>query len=138
MGPLNTGISLAQVFVGSIQTLLFQMINFLPKLVVAILIWWVGKYIIHLAVHFLGKIRFEGAKPVNNLVEMLGNLIMPFGKVVLFFVILDYLGIGRTVINALLSGLTFAVAIALGLAFSKAIEDDVKKLVDDAKKHLEK
>jgi len=53
-------------------------------------------------------------------------------------VVLDYLGVGRTIIGAVASGLTLMVAIALGLAFGKALEEDAKEIVQQFKKHLGK
>ena len=88
-------------------------------------------------VNLLKKVELKGAKPVNKLVQQLAYILWPLGKVILFLVVLDYLGIGRTVISALLSGLTFAIAIALGLAFGKALEGDAKEVVDSIKRQLE-
>ena len=53
-------------------------------------------------------------------------------------VILDFLGVGRTIIGAIASGLTLMVAIALGLAFGKALEEDAKDVVRQFKEHLGK
>ncbi|OGM10993.1 hypothetical protein A2Z22_03960 [Candidatus Woesebacteria bacterium RBG_16_34_12] len=129
---------IAEVFIGSMQQLLFQLFNFIPKILVALLIWVVGKYLISLVVKLLKKVRVEGAKPVNKLVETLAFILLPLGKVLLFLIVLDYLGIGSSVIQALVSGFTFAIAIAVGLAFGKALEPDAKAVVDSVKKQLEK
>jgi small conductance mechanosensitive channel len=138
LGKGVKNMSLAQVFLASIQQLLFQLINFIPKLLVALIIWVVGKYLIGLGVDLIKKIHIKGATPVNKVVESLAYILMPFGKVLLFLIVMDYLGIGRTVIQSLLSGLTFAIAIALGISFGKALEGDAKKVVDEVKKQLEK
>ncbi len=128
----------ALILVSSLQQFLYQLLGFIPKLVVALAIWIVGKWIVVWAVNLLKKVELKGAKPVNRLVQQLAYILLPFGKVILFLVVLDYLGIGRTVINALLSGVTFAIAITLGLAFGKALEDDAKAVVDSIKRQLEK
>jgi small conductance mechanosensitive channel len=129
----------ALVFFSAMQQLLNQLVGFIPKLLVAIIIWVVGKYIIGLGVNLIKRVQLKGvAKPVNKLVESLAYILLPLGKVILFLIILDYLGIGRTVINALLSGVSFAIAIAVGLAFGKAFEDDAKALVESVKKQLDK
>jgi small conductance mechanosensitive channel len=128
----------ALILVSSLQQFLYQLLGFVPKLIVALAIWIVGKWIVVWAVNLLKKVELKGAKPVNKLVQQLAYILLPFGKVILFLVVLDYLGIGRTVISALLSGLTFAIAITLGLAFGKALEDDAKAVVDSIKRQLEK
>lgn len=128
----------AQILFGSMQQLLFQLINFIPKLLVAIIIWVVGKYTISVGVNLVKKVQIKGARPVNKIVESLAFLLMPLGKVLLFLIVLDYLGIGRTVIQSLLSGLTFAIAIAFGISFGKAFEEDAKTIVNTVKKQLEK
>jgi small conductance mechanosensitive channel len=128
----------AQIFLASIEELLFRLIEFIPQLIVALIIWIVGKYIINVGVNLLKKVKVKGLKPVNRLIESLTFILLPLGKVVLFLIILDYLGIGRTVIDAVLSGLTFAVAITFGLAFGKAFEDDAREIVDAVKNQLNK
>ncbi len=128
----------ALILVSSLQQFLYQLLGFVPKLIVALAFWIVGKWIVVWAVNLLKKVELKGAKPVNKLVQQLAYILLPLGKVILFLVVLDYLGIGRTVISALLSGLTFAIAITLGLAFGKALEDDAKAVVDSIKRQLEK
>lgn len=127
-----------QVFIGAMQELTLQLLNFIPKLIVALLIWIVGKYLIGLLVSLVRKVKLEHAKPVNKLMESLAFILEPLGKVLLFLIVMDYLGIGSSVISALVSGFTFAIAIALGLAFGKALEDDAKQIVAAVKKQLEK
>jgi hypothetical protein len=57
---------------------------------------------------------------------------------ILVLIVLDYLGIGRTVIGAFTNGLTLALAIALGLAFGKALEKDAAELVGKVRRYLKK
>lgn len=130
--------NIAQVFVSSLQELIVQLVGFIPQILVALIIWVVGKYLISIGVNLIKKVQIKGAKPINKIVESLAHILMPLGKVILFLIILDYLGIGRTVIQAVLSGLTYTIAIALGIAFGKAFEEDAKGLLAEAKKQLEK
>ena len=128
----------AEVFVGAIQLLLVQLAGFIPKLLVALVIWVVGKYFINLGVGLIRKIEVKKVKPVSRLLDSLAFILLPLGKVLLVLIILDYLGIGGSVIQALVSGFTFAIAIAVGLAFGRALEDDARKIVESIKKQLEK
>jgi hypothetical protein len=128
----------AQIVYNSMLELLTSMISFIPKLLVALIIWYLGKSLIGWGVALLKRVKVEGAKPVNKLVESTTYILMPLGKVVLFLIVLDYLGIGSSVIQALVSGVTFAIAIAVGLAFGEALKPYAKDLVEDAKKQLEK
>lgn len=102
-----------------------QLVSILPKLILALLIWYVGKYLLWLAVSFVR--RMELAKP--KAMPALTGTIEVAGRVILILIILDYLGIGRGVISAITQAFAYAVAIALGLSFGKALEPDAKKIV---------
>jgi small conductance mechanosensitive channel len=128
----------AFLFLGSFQQFGYQLVGFIPKLLAALIIWVIGKYLLHMGISALERIRLDKAKGLNKVLDSFTFILLPLGKLILFLVVLDYLGIGRTVIDAFLSGLSFAVAIALGLAFGKALEPDAKELVDNFKKQLEK
>jgi hypothetical protein len=128
----------AEIFVGALRLLLVQLAGFIPKLLVALIIWIVGKYFINLGVGFIRKIEVKKVKPVSRLLDSLVFILLPLGKVLLFLIILDYLGIGSSVVQALVSGFTFAIAIAIGLAFGKALEEDARKIVESVRKQLEK
>jgi putative Mn2+ efflux pump MntP len=106
----------AYLFLGTFQQFGYQFVAFIPKILAALIIWVIGKYFLSMGISALERIKVGKAKGVNK----------------------DYLGIGRTVIDSFLSGLSFAVAIALGLAFGKALEPDVKQLVENFKAQLEK
>jgi hypothetical protein len=129
---------LVTVFVSSFQQLIYQLFNFIPKILVALIIWWVGMYFVNLGVNLLKRFEPKEVKPVKKLLESLAYVLLPLGKVLLFLIILDYLGIGRSVIQAIVSGFTFAIAIALGLAFGRALEPDAKEIVESVKKQLDK
>lgn len=126
------------IFISAMQQFLYQLVTFIPKIIIVLIIWIVGKYVINFGVNLLKKVKVKKAKPIERFVESLSFILVPLGKVILFLIILDYLGIGRTVIDALLSGLTFAIAITLGIAFGRALEDDAKAIVSSVKKQLEK
>jgi len=72
------------------------------------------------------------------LIRIFSSVVLVVGKILLVLVILDFLGVGRTIIGAIASGLTLMVAIALGLAFGKALEEDAKDVVRQFKEHLGK
>lgn len=127
-----------EIFVGAMRLLLVQLVGFIPKLLIALVIWIVGKYFINLGVGLIRKIKVKKIKPVSRLLDSLAFILLPLGKVLLALIILDYLGIGGSVIQALVNGFTFAIAIAIGLAFGRALEDDARKIVESVKKQLEK
>ncbi|EKD62729.1 MAG: hypothetical protein ACD_52C00077G0006 [uncultured bacterium] len=126
------------VFVSSFQTLWYQLMMFLPKVLVALVIWVVGKSLIGTAVNLLKKIEFKGFKLADKALITVTQVISVLGKFLLVLIVLDYLGIAKSLVDALFQGLSFAVAIALGLAFGKAFEDDAKHLVNEAKRHINK
>lgn len=126
------------IFLNPLQQLSTQMAAFLPKIIAAVLIWLIGKYLLELAVRLIRKVNIKGTKLDEKVVNFLIKIAMPVGKVLLVLIVLDYLGIGRTVIGAFLNGLTLAIAIALGIAFGKALETDAGGLVGEAKKQLKK
>lgn len=128
----------AYLFFGSFQQFGYQLLAFIPKVLTALIIWVIGKYFLNIGISTLKRVKLEKAKGLNKFLESFTAILLPLGKVILFLVVLDYLGIGRTIIDAFFSGLSFAVAIAVGLSFGKALEPDVKQLVDDFKKQLEK
>jgi len=113
----------------------YQLAYFIPKLIVAYLIWLLGKYAINLAVGFISRIDLKQTKLDDQAIKFINAIVAPFGKVLLFFVVLDYLGIGRTVIGAILNALTMAIAISLGIAFGRALEGEARGVVERAKSH---
>jgi len=109
-----------------------------PKIIVALFIWIIGKYLINLGVTLVGKIDIKGTKIDDYLIGVFSKVVLVVGKVLLFLVILDFLGVGRTIIGAVTNGLTLMVAIAFGLAFGRALEEDAKEMVRQFKEHLGK
>jgi len=121
----------------ALNQLVVQLVNLLPKLFITLIIWWVGKYLINLGVKLLRKIDIKGTKVDDKIISTFSPIILIAGKVILVLIILDYWGIGQTIIGALVNGLALTFAIAIGLAFSKALEPDAKNLVEKFKKKLE-
>ncbi|MBU1031833.1 hypothetical protein KKE03_02860 [Patescibacteria group bacterium] len=124
------------VIIGSLNQVWVQMLIFVPKIIIAIIIWVIGKYLINLAVKLVRKIDIKETKIDNHLVGVFSSVVLIAGKIILALVILDFLGIGRTIIGALATGLTLTIAIALGLSFGKALEEDAKNVVEEFKKHF--
>jgi len=126
------------VVLGALSQVWIQMLVFIPKIIVALIIWVIGKYFINLGVALVRKIDIKGTKIDNHLIRIFSSVVLVIGKFLLVLVILDFLGVGRTIVGAVASGLTLMVAIALGLAFGKALEEDAKEVVQEFKKHLKK
>lgn len=126
------------VIVLALNQLIAQLVQVLPKLIIALIIWYVGKYLINFAANLVRKIDIKRTTLDDKAVETLALAISLAGRVILVLVVLDYLGIGRSVVSAVAQGLTFAVAIALGLAFGKALEPDADHLVKVVRKFLHK
>ncbi|OGM33508.1 hypothetical protein A2803_04920 [Candidatus Woesebacteria bacterium RIFCSPHIGHO2_01_FULL_44_21] len=123
-----------EIILQALDSMILQFASLLPKLIVALLIWYVGKYLLGLALVFVKKIDLKKTQVDEEAMGMITTLVDIIGRVVLALVVLDYLGIGRTIIGALTQGVTFAIAIALGLAFGKALEDDARKVVESVKR----
>ena len=125
------------IIVTALEQLTVQLVNLLPKLIITLIIWWVGKYLINLGVRLIRKIDIKGTKIDDKIISASSSIILIAGKILLVLIILDYWGIGKTIIGALANGLTLTFAIALGLAFGKALEPEAKNLVEKFKKKLE-
>lgn len=120
-------------FTEAYETLITQVITFIPKLLVAVLIWLVGKYLLKLISGLIKKIKIKGIDWDQKIIDFLLRVVNPVIKIILVLIILDYLGVGQTVIGALTNGLTITIALALGISFGKALEDDAKRLVERAR-----
>lgn len=128
----------AEVIINALNELVRDMLSFLPRLIIALLIWYIGRYLVKFAVGLVRKFDLPKTKAEDEAVNTIARGIEIFGRIVLVLIILDYLGIGRTVVGAIANGLTFAVAIALGLSFGKALEPDAKAVVDVVRKIVKK
>ncbi len=120
-------------FTEAYETLITQVITFIPKLIVAAVIWLVGKYLLKLISGLIKKIKIKGIDWDQRIIDFLLRVVNPVIKIILVLIILDYLGVGQTVIGALTNGLTITIALALGISFGKALEDDAKRLVERAR-----
>ncbi len=126
------------VIVAALEELAVNMLGILPKLILALIIWYIGKYLLGIAERLVRRFNLKNTKADDQAIATLGSMSDVGGKGVLALVILDYLGIGRTIISAIANGLTFAVAIALGMSFAKALEPDASHVVTTVKKFLGK
>lgn len=127
-----------QVFLQSFENFFTDLIIFIPKVIIAIIIWFVGKWFLDTAANLIGKVDIPGTQLDNQAINFLKKVIIIVGKVVLFFVVLDYLGIGENIAAALAASLTLAISLAVGLAFGKALEEDAKAMVGEARKHIKR
>jgi hypothetical protein len=124
------------IITAALEQMAIELLNVLPKLIIALIIWYIGKYLLNLTVKLVRKIDIKATKVDDKAIDTLARLIISVGQVLLVLIVLDYLGIGRTVVGAITSGLVYAIAIALGLAFGKALEDDAKDVVKTVKSFL--
>lgn len=122
----------------ALNELIAQLMAVLPKLIIALIIWYLGKYIITLGVNLIEHIDIKKTKIDEKAIDTITTVINIVGRIILVLVILDYLGIGSSIVTALAQGVTFAIAIALGLSFGKALESDAKDIVDSIKKFVKK
>lgn len=122
----------------SMQQLVLQLAALFPKVVAAILIWLIGNRLLSLGVVLLKRIDIKGTKIDNYLVAFATKIAIPLGKFILALIILDYLGIGRTVIAAFMNGLTLMIALALGISFGRALEEDAKNIVSEMRRQVKK
>lgn len=127
---------MVDVLFTAINQLVVDLVSVVPRIIVAILIWIVGRYLINLAVKLVRKIDIRGLNIDDKLIGIFSSIVLVVGKILLVLIILDYLGVGQTIVGAIAGGLTFTIALALGLAFGKAFEEDAKKLVEVAKRNL--
>ena len=118
------------IIITALNQLIIQLVSLLPKLIITLIIWWAGKHLINLGVKLLRKIDIKGTKIDDKIINASSSVILIAGKVLLVLVILDYWGIGKTIIGALTNGLTLTFAIALGLAFGRALEPEAKNVVE--------
>lgn len=106
---------------------------FILKLIAAYVIWLVGKFIINLLVKVIKRVDIKSWSIDDKVRNTFIKIVQPTAKVVLVLVILDFLGIGTSIIGAFAQGLTFTIAIALGLAFGEALKPDAQTIVQKIK-----
>jgi len=126
-----------QILYYSVNQLIVQAIDVLPRIVLAIIIWYVGRYLVGLVAKLIRKADLPGTYD-DAARELLARIVNIVGRILLVLIVLDYLGIGETVVGAVTQGLVFAVAIALGIAFGDALKPEAKNIVTSAQKALKK
>jgi len=124
------------IIVAALNQLFVQLVGLIPKIIITLIIWWVGKYLIRLAVRLIRKINIKGTKIDNKIIGVFSSVVLIVGKVLLILIILDYWNIGKPIISALANGLTLTFAIALGLSFGKALEPEARGVVERFKKKV--
>ena len=118
---------------GSIGFFLSQSVAFIFKLIVAYIIWLIGKFIIDSAVTLLRKADIKQIKIDDEIRNTLIWIGVPTSKVILMLVILDFLGIGSNIMGAVAQGITFTIAIMLGISFGEALKPEARRLVEKFK-----
>lgn len=121
----------------SLGLFLSQLLITIPKLIIAYVIWLLGSWLINLGLKGLDLFQVEKWKVDDSIRNIVKKIFAPTAKVVLILVLLDFLGIGSNVVAALTNALAFTFAIALGLAFGRALETDAQKVVDSMRRELE-
>ncbi len=124
--------------VGPIRLFFLELIAIIPKLIFALIIWFIGKWVLDWAVKLLDKVDFKKYKSIARFKDSFAKLFLIFGKILLFLIIMDYLGVGSSVVGAIVAAFSFAIAITLGIAFGYALRDDAKSIVEEVKKELMK
>jgi hypothetical protein len=126
------------VVAGALNQLVFDLIDIVPRLIIALVVWYLGVYLLSLTTRVLGRLNIKKTRLDDKAIQTLSTIISGVGRFILVLIILDYLGIGRTVVSAIATGFTYAVAIALGLAFGRALEPEAKDVVAQVKKFITK
>jgi len=119
-----------QVISVSTNQLVAQLVVLLPRFIVSLVIWYLGRYLLSVAGKLLRQMDIKETMIDDKAVETMAVIINAVGSVILVLIILDYLGIGSSVVSAIAQGITFAVSIALGIAFGKALEPEAKGIVE--------
>ena len=125
------------IIITALNQLVIQLFTFLPKLIITLAIWWIGLFLVDLGIKLIKKIDIKKTKIDNKVIDVFSSIIYFTGRIILVLIILDYWGIGQTIISALANGLTITFAIALGLAFGKALEPEAREVVEILKKKIE-
>lgn len=116
-----------------------QILTFVPMLLIALIIWFLGSYLIEIGGKLFKKYFVKNIHPTpQSHLNLMARTLIVAGKIFLILFILDFLGIGKTFIMAFTSSLSNAIAIMIGLSFGLALQDDAKKLIENVKKYLDK
>jgi small-conductance mechanosensitive channel len=116
-----------------------SVLAFLPQILIAVIIWFVGSYLIEIGVRLFRTFFIKQVHEKNTShLRLISRMTSIIGKIFLMLFILEYLGIGRTFITAFVSSLSNAIAIMIGLSFGLALQDDAKKIIRDIKNYFDK
>jgi small conductance mechanosensitive channel len=116
-----------------------SVLGYLPQLLIAAIIWFVGSWLIEIGVSLFRKFFVKQIHETDKShLRLITRLVGIVGKVFLILFILEYLGIGRTFISAFVSSLSNALAIMIGLSFGLALQDDAKKIITDIKNYFDR
>lgn len=129
--------SISEVFLGSFQMLLTQLIIWVPKLIIALLLWWLGNMLLRLIAKGLRIIDIPGMDLDNKLIGKFNSVLIFLGKFLLALIVLDFLGIGEIVIGAIAGGLTLTIALMLGISFGLSLKPTTDKIVEQFTRRLQ-
>lgn len=124
------------MIVASLGSLVTQIISAIPLIITALIIWMIGNWLIGVGISLLKKLDLKNTKLDDWVREVLIMILRYAGKFFLVLIILDFLGIGSTIVGAVAQGFTLAVAIAIGLAFGHALTTEARMIVDEVKKRV--
>lgn len=120
----------------SFHIFISETLMLVPKLIAAYILWLVGKKLIEWTVSLIDKADIRQWEIDDKVRGIIKKVFVPVAKFILVLVILDTFGIGSTVIAALLNGLTYTIAIALGIAFGHALQEDANMLVNKVRNQV--
>lgn len=123
----------SESFIGSLDLFISQILLFIPKLIFAYILWLIGKWLINLAVSFIRKLDIKRYQFDDRIRNTFLRIFVPASKAILFLVILDTFGIGSSLIQAVFNSIALSIAIALGLAFGRALEPEADRLTSMAR-----
>jgi Trk-type K+ transport system membrane component len=116
-----------------------QILAFLPYMLIALIIWFLGSYLIEIGGKLFRKFFVKNIHTASQShLNFMTRVIVVAGKIFLILFILDYLGIGKTFVYALTNSLSNAIAIMIGLSFGLALQDDAKKIIENVKNYLDR
>jgi len=118
-----------------VADMLHQLANYLPKIIVAIVVMIFGtllaRFVNRILFAWLHSIKFEGALAISTSAEYLVQIFA-------LFVALEQLGIGTKMLTALFVIMFGAVFLALAIAFGLGGKEWATKIINDRQKKQDK
>lgn len=114
-----------------------EVILFLPKVIAAYIIWLIGKWLIDWVSTNINRLDIKGWTFDDRIRGVIRTAFNYTAKFVLILIILDTFGIGSSIVAALVNGLTFTIAIALGLSLGRALEPEAQRFVDSMRRYTQ-